>query len=60
MSPLDVIDLVRKLISLVLDLVPKDVATQLLTEEAVRRQNAIANAAEAVKFGVVPLAMDDE
>lgn len=60
MTPLDVVDLVRKLLALVLDLVPKDVASQLLTEEAIRRQNAIADGAEAVKFGLVPLATDDE
>jgi hypothetical protein len=51
MTPLAVIDLVRKLLSLVLDLVSPGVAQQLLTDEAVRRQNAIANAAEYAKFG---------
>lgn len=54
MTPLDALDLVRKLIAIVLDLVPPDVASQLLTDEAVKRQNAIADAAEAVKFKVVP------
>jgi hypothetical protein len=33
-----------------LDLVTPDVAHQLLTEEAVRRQNAIADIAEIAKF----------
>ncbi len=51
MSPTTIIDTVRKLLALILDLVPHDVATQLLTDEAVRRANAIANAAEAAKFG---------
>lgn len=51
MTPLAVVDLVRKLVGLILDLVPKDVAQQLLTEEAIRRQNAIADGAELVKFG---------
>lgn len=48
---MDVIDVVRKLIGLILDLVPHDVAKQLLTDEAVRRANAIADTAEAAKFG---------
>ncbi len=48
MNPVDV---AVRLLKLVLDLVPLTVATQLLTDEAVRRQNAIANAAEAAKFG---------
>lgn len=51
MSPLDVIDVVRKLVSLILDLVPVDVAKQALDDAAVRRANAIADAAEAAKFG---------
>ncbi len=51
MTPLDVVDLVRKLLSLILDLVPHQVASQLLSDEAVRRANAIANAAELTKFG---------
>lgn len=51
MTPESVIDLARKLLALVLDLVPHEVANQLLTDEAVRRQNAIADAAEAAKFG---------
>lgn len=51
MSPLAVIDLVRRLLSMVLDLVPESVAKQLLDDEAVKRGNAIANAAESIKFG---------
>lgn len=48
---MNVIDIVRKLLGLILDLVPHTVASQLLTDEAVRRQNAIADAVEAAKFG---------
>lgn len=48
MNPIDV---VRKLIGLILDLVPHTIAEKLLTEEAVRRANAIADTAEAAKFG---------
>lgn len=51
MSPSTVIDIARKLIGLVLDIVPKEVADQLLTDEAVRRQNALADGAEFAKFG---------
>ncbi len=50
MSPSDIIDIARKLIGLILDIVPKEVAEQLLTDEAVRRQNAIADGAEWAKF----------
>ncbi len=45
-----IIDIARKLIALVLDIVPKEVADQLLTDEAVKRQNAIADGAEWAKF----------
>jgi hypothetical protein len=45
------IDLARKLIGLILDLVPHTVAQQLLTDEAVRRANTTADAAELIKFG---------
>lgn len=51
MSPLDVVNLARTLIGIVLDLLPKDAVERLLTEEAIKRQNAIADAAEAAKFG---------
>lgn len=60
MTPMDAINVVRKLVGLILDIVPKDVAQQLLTEEAIRRQNAIADGAEVAKFGVVPMVTDDE
>lgn len=48
MNPLDV---AIKLLDLVLQLVPHAVATKLLDEAAVRRQNTIADAAELAKFG---------
>jgi hypothetical protein len=51
MSPVAVIELVRQLIAIVLSLVPKEVAEQLLTDEAVKRANAIADGAELAKFG---------
>lgn len=51
MTPIDALDAARKLLGVVLDFVPHDVAAQMLTDEAVRRGNAIANAAEAAKFG---------
>lgn len=47
MNPLDI---VRKLVALILEFVPHEVAAQMLTDEAVRRQNAIADAAEGVKW----------
>lgn len=47
----DVIDIVRVLVKAILELVPVDVAQQLLTDEAVRRANAIADAGEVAKFG---------
>lgn len=48
------VDAAREAVEAALDLVPKDVAVQLLTDAAVRRQNAIADAAEALKFGGKP------
>jgi hypothetical protein len=51
MSPSIIIDTVRSLLDLILTLVPKETAAQLLDDAAVRRANAIANAAEAAKFG---------
>ena len=47
MNPFDV---AARLLDLVLFLVPTAVAEQLLSEAAIRRANAIANAAEAAKF----------
>lgn len=51
MNPLDI---VRKLLDLVLLLVPHGVAKDELDEAAVRRANAIADAAELAKFGGGP------
>jgi hypothetical protein len=45
------IDAARHAIAAALDLVPKDVAEKLLTEEAIRRANAIADLMERAKFG---------
>lgn len=45
------LDIARKLLGIVLDLVPEEHARELLTEEAVKRQNAVADAAELAKFG---------
>lgn len=50
MNPLDGIETARKLVDVILDLVPKEVAAQLLTDAAVRRANLIADAAEMAKF----------
>ena len=51
MTPAKLLDLARSLLGLVLDLVPPPVARQMLDEEAVRRANAVADAAETAKFG---------
>jgi len=51
MSSQTVLDVVRTLLDAILRLVPVDVARAELDEAAVRRANAIADAAEAVKFG---------
>lgn len=48
---MNLIEMVRKLLALVLEYVPHDLAQQLLTEEAVKRQNAIADTLEGAKFG---------
>lgn len=45
------LEIARKLLDLVLDLVPHEQAAALLTEQAVKRQNAIVDAAELAKFG---------
>jgi hypothetical protein len=53
------LDAVGRAVGLALDLaemfgVPPERVAELLTEEAVRRQNAIADVAEAAKFGGRP------
>lgn len=50
MSP-NPLEIVRMLLDLVLKLIPVEVARDELNEAAVRRANAIADAAEAAKFG---------
>jgi hypothetical protein len=49
-TPLAIIDIVRHLLDLVLDMVPAPVAQQMLSDAAVRRANLIADAAETAKF----------
>ncbi len=51
MSPAAVLELVRSLLTIILGLVPVSVARTLLDEEAARRANAAADAAELAKFG---------
>lgn len=56
MTPLEAIDIARKLIGLAMDLIPADEARKVIDEEAVRRANAVADLAEdaviaAQKFG---------
>lgn len=51
MTPLQALDFARGVLSLLLDVLPVSMLRQLLDEEAVRRQNAIADAAEKAKFG---------
>lgn len=58
MSPSVLIDAVRALLDVVLSLVPHETARQLLDDAAVRRQNALANAAEAAKFLGNPFGRD--
>jgi hypothetical protein len=48
---MNALQVVEKLVGLVLDLVPHMVAQDILTKEAIKRQNAIADSAEAIKFG---------
>ena len=57
MTPSDAINAARIAADLLLALVPAPVARQLLDDAAVRRSNAIATAAEDVKF---PLDVDPD
>ena len=52
------IEAVRYAVDAALDLVPVDDLRQMLTDEAVRRQNAIADIAEEAKFGTLPQLFD--
>jgi hypothetical protein len=48
--PTDVLNAARLAADILATLVPRPVAEQLLSEAAIKRQNAIADAAEAAKF----------
>lgn len=48
------VDVARVLAEAMLKLVPAPVASQLISDEAVKRANAIADLAEDVKFGSDP------
>lgn len=54
MSPVTVINVVRALVDVILALVPPDVAKQVVDDAAVRRAHAMADAAEAAKFAILP------
>jgi hypothetical protein len=54
MTPSAALDLARRLLDLALDLAPVEVLRMFLDEEAVRRQRALADAAEVVKFAEKP------
>ncbi len=51
MIPETILAVVRTLLDLILELVPHDVANQMLSDAAVKRQNAVADEAELLKFG---------
>lgn len=51
MTPEKLIDLVRFVVGLALELVPEDELQKVLSEEAVKRQNLAADLAERAKFG---------
>ncbi len=51
MTPAEVLTAARIASDLLLALVPHERASELLSEAAVRRANALADAAEAAKFG---------
>lgn len=50
-APAEVLGIVRALLDIVLSLVPSNQAASLLNEQAVKRQNAVADAAALAKFG---------
>lgn len=54
MTPDKALDLAMRLMELALDLAPVEVLRAKLDDAAVRRQNAIADLAEDVKFGPKP------
>lgn len=60
MSPATALDVATKLLDTVLDLIPEEQAGQLLSAVAIRRGNAAADAAEALKFGVLATPSTDD
>lgn len=50
MTPLTALEIVRVLVGLILDLMPVEEAAGVLHDEAVKRQNRIADEAERLKF----------
>ena len=51
MTPQELLDAARAAADFIVAVLPADVAHQVINDASVRRANAIANAAEAVKFG---------
>jgi len=47
----EALEIARKVLDTVLDALPKEEASKLLTEQAIKRQNAAADLAEIAKFG---------
>jgi hypothetical protein len=62
-TPDKAIDLVRKIVALVLDVVPAPVAKQIIDDEAVKRANRVADLAEDAavisKFGLEKPELDE-
>lgn len=58
MTP-EILTFIRKLLSAILDVVPVTVARAMLDDAAVRRANAIADAAEIAKFTELDKLGDD-
>lgn len=54
MTPEQALEIARMAADILLALVPRDQVAELLDEAAIRRANAIADAAEAAKFGIIP------
>jgi hypothetical protein len=50
-TPLVILDVVRKLLDMILDLVPHEMARGMLDDAAVRRAHRIGDLAEEAKFG---------
>lgn len=52
---MEIADIISRLIGLILDAVDATQAHELITKEAAARANVIADVAEKVKFGFVPV-----